>query len=218
MQPLLEKNGNTSEAIDLPAHGQDTTPISEVTLDGYVDAVSKVLEEYNDPVVLIGHSRAGVVISQVAERIPEKIDKLVYLCAFLIPDGEPMVATALTDSTSLLVSNLIFNEEEGWHFPKDEIIKEAFYNDCSSEDINKCIPFLTKEPNVPVGTPLKLSDEKFGKVKKVYIHTTMDNTITYGHQKMMVNRIHVDQSFELKSGHSPFLSKPNELANILLKL
>lgn len=218
MQPLLDKDGNTSEAIDLPAHGQDSTPISAVTLKSYVDAVCKVLEKYNEPVVLIGHSRAGIVISSVAERMPNKVDKLVYLCAFLIPNGEPMVATALTDSASLMVSNLIFNEQEGWHIPKKEVYKEAFYNDCSEEDVFLSSSLLTKEPNAPVGTPLQLSDERYGKVKKAYIHTTLDNTITYGLQKRMLERIPVDQTFELKASHSPFLSQPKALAEILLTL
>ena len=218
MQPLLDKNGNTSEAIDLPAHGQDTTPVNTVTLDSYVDAVSKALEKYNEPVVLIGHSRAGIVISSVAERMPDKIDKLVYLCAFLIPDGEPMVATALADSTSLMVTNLIFNEEKGWHIPKKEVYKEAFYNDCPEEDVFLCSSLLTKEPNAPVGTPLKLSADKYGKVTKMYIHTTLDNTITYGHQKKMVERLPVDKTFELEAGHSPFLSQPKQLADILLNM
>lgn len=218
MQPLLNTNGNTSEAIDLPGHGHDTTPIQEVTLEGYVDAVCHALEKYDQPVVLIGHSRAGIVISQVAERMPEKIEQLVYLCAFLIPNGEPMVATALADSASLLVSNLIFNEAEGWHFPNPSIFKDAFYNDCSEEDVALCRALLTKEPNAPVGTPLQLSEARYGKVKKVYVYTTLDNTISYGLQQKMVERTPVDDTFELAAGHSPFLSQPQVLADILLKL
>jgi pimeloyl-ACP methyl ester carboxylesterase len=218
MHPLLNKNLNTSEAVDLPAHGRDTTAIGEVTLDSYVDTVCKVIEKYREPVVLIGHSRGGIVISQAAERMPDKIYKLVYLCAYLIPNNEPMAATALTDISSVLVSNLIINEAEGWHFPKETIFKEAFYNDCSDEDLTFCSSLLSKEPNLPIGIPLQLSDERFGKVKKVYIHTTMDNTITYGLQKKMVERVPVNQTFELKTSHSPFLSQPKELANILLKL
>lgn len=217
MQPLLTQNGNTCESIDLPGHGKDHTPLDQITLDSYVDAVGKVLEKYQDPVVLIGHSRAGIVISQVAERMPEKISRLVFLCAFLIPNAEPMVATALTDSTSMLVSNLIFNEAEGWHFPKENAIVDAFYNDCSAEDVALCNALLTPEPNAPVGTPLQLTEARYGKVKKVYIHTTLDQTITYGLQKMMVKRIPLDQTFELKTGHSPFLSQPKELATILLQ-
>jgi len=217
MQPLLSQNGNTCEAIDLPAHGRDQTPISKITLDSYVDAVCGVLKKYDKPVVLIGHSRAGIVISQVAEQMPEKIEHLVYLCAFLIPNGEPMVATALTDSSSMLVSNLIFNEAEGWHFPKAEVIKDAFYNDCSEEDVALSTSLLTQEPNAPVGTPLQLSAERYGKVKKVYIHTTLDQTLTYGLQQKMVARTPVDQTYELKTGHSPFLSQPKALTSILLK-
>lgn len=218
MQPLLDKNGNTSEAIDLPAHGQDTTPIGAVTLGSYVDAVCKILEKYNEPVVLIGHSRGGIVVSSVAEQMPDKVDMLVYLCAFLIPNGEPMVATALSDLASLMVSNLIFNEEEGWHIPQKTVYKDSFYNDCSEEDIYLGSSLLCKEPNAPVATPLKLSEDRFGKVKKVYIHTTLDNTITNGLQKRMVERTPVNTTFELNAGHSPFLSQPNQLADILLGL
>lgn len=218
MQPLLNQDGNTSEAIDLPAHGQDTAAINTITLESYTNAVAKVLEKCSKPVVLIGHSRAGIVISSVAERMPDKIEKLVYLCAFLIPNGEPMVTAALSDSASLLVPNLIFNEVEGWHIPKKEIYRDAFYNDCSEEDVFLCSSLLSKEPNVPVGTPLSLSPGKYGQVKKVYIYTTLDNAITYEHQKKMVARLPVDNTFEIKAGHSPFLSQPLQLADILLNL
>ena len=218
MQPLLSKDGNTSVAVDLPGHGKDATPVNEVSLDNYVDAVCNVLAKYDEPVVLVGHSRAGIVISQVAERMPEKIDKLVYLCAYLIPNGEPMVATAMTDSSSLLATNLIFNETEGWHFPKETIFKDAFYNDCSEEDVALCNSLLTKEPNAPVVTPLQLSDERFGKVSKIYIHTIQDNTISFDLQKKMVSRIPVDKIFEMNTSHSPFLSQPKQLSGILLKL
>jgi hypothetical protein len=128
------------------------------------------------------------------------------------------VAIALSDTGSLLVNNLIFNETEGWHMPKQSIFNVAFYNDCSEEDRALCFYLLSKEPNAPVGTPLHLSPDRFGKVSKVYIHTTMDNTITYGLQKKMVERTPVDQVYELKSGHSPFLSTPKELGDILMQL
>lgn len=218
MQPLLSKNGNTCEAVDLPAHGKDNTPINQITLQNYVDAVCAVIEKYEEPVVLIGHSRAGIIISEVAEKMPEKIDKLVYLCAFLIPDGEPMVATALADTNSLLVSNLIFNETEGWHFPKENIIKDAFYNDCSEEDVALSTALLSKEPNAPVATPLRLTESRYGAVQKVYIFTNLDQTITYPAQKKMVERTPVHKTFEISAGHSPFFSQPKVLAEILLQL
>ncbi|MBK9270876.1 MAG: alpha/beta fold hydrolase [Saprospiraceae bacterium] len=218
MQALLNQNGNPSEAIDLPGHGLDNTLPGKISLEDYVETVGKVLEKYKEPVILIGHSRAGIVISQVAERWPEKIDQLVYLCAFLIPNGEPMVATALTDTHSVLVSSLIFDHEAGWHLPKKESYREAFYHDCSEADLALCSALLTKEPNAPVGTPLQLTSERFGKVKKNYIFTTEDRAITYHLQKKMVQRVPVDRTFTLKASHSPFLSQPDKLVEIIKQL
>lgn len=217
MQPLLGQSHNTSVAIDLPAHGLNMTPVKEVSLDSYVDAVCAVLKKYEQPVTLIGHSRAGIVISQVAERMPDKIERLVYLCAFLIPNGQPMVATALADPGSLLGPNLIFNEAEGWHFPKPAMFKEIFYNDCSDEDTALCQSLLTNEPNAPVGTPLQLTESNFGRVKKTYILTKLDKAISYPHQQMMVNRMPVDDIYTINAGHSPFFSQPQQLADILLQ-
>lgn len=218
MQPLLSQNGNTSEAVDLPGHGLNAAAANSVTLESYVEAVGKVLDKYREPVILVGHSRAGIVLSQVAERMPEKIDQLVYLCAFLIPDGEPMVATALADSASALVSGLIFNEAEGWHIPKAEIYREAFYHDCPEADVALCSSLLCKEPNAPVGTPLQLSAERFGSVPKTYIFTSEDKAITYGLQQKMVERVPVNRTYTLQTSHSPFLSRPGELADLLLNL
>ena len=180
--------------------------------------VCEEIEKATSPVTLIGHSRAGIVISQVAERIPDKISKLVYLCAFFIPNGEPMVATALSDTNSILVNNLVFNESEGWHIPNFDSYKPALYNDCSEEDVALCSSLLTHEPNLPVATPLDLTSEKYGAVQKVYIFTTNDNAITHSAQKKMVSRQKVDETFELNAGHSPFLSQPHHLAQILLNL
>jgi hypothetical protein len=77
---------------------------------------------------------------------------------------------------------------------------------------------LTQEPNAPVATPLQLTDSKFGTVKKVYIRTTQDKALSPDVQEHMLQRTPVDQTFVLDASHSPFFSKPKELADILLNL
>ncbi len=69
-----------------------------------------------------------------------------------------------------------------------------------------------------MGTPLQLSAERFGRVKKNYIFTIEDRAVTYGLQKKMVERTPVNRTFEMKASHSPFLSRPEELANMLRSL
>lgn len=68
----LEQKNHHVIAVDLPGSGEDMTPPQEVTLKSYTDKVIAVLEKVDSPVILVGHSMAGVVISQVAEYLPKK--------------------------------------------------------------------------------------------------------------------------------------------------
>src|SRR5690348_12061426 len=88
--PLLEAAGHRVWAPDLPGLGSDRTPLEQVTLDTWRDFVCKHLERAGEPAILVGHSRGGVVISAVAEAMPEKIARLAYLAAFLVPDGKTL--------------------------------------------------------------------------------------------------------------------------------
>ncbi|MBT2623713.1 alpha/beta fold hydrolase [Chryseobacterium sp. ISL-6] len=55
----LEAEGNKVVLVELAGHGNDQTPISEITFDGYVKQVTDVIDGLNTPVVLIGHSLGG---------------------------------------------------------------------------------------------------------------------------------------------------------------
>ena len=84
---LLREKGNEVIAPDLPGHGSDKTPVQEVTLANCVNKVCSILDAQSKPVILVGHSMGGIVISQVAEERPEKSRLLVYLSAALVPSG-----------------------------------------------------------------------------------------------------------------------------------
>ncbi len=216
--PLLERAGHKAIALDLLSHGRDWTAARDVSMQSYVDSVCKILDAQPEPVILVGHSRGGIVISQTAEHRPEKIQTLVYLAAFLIPNGEAMLPTALSDTESLIVSNLVLNEEQGYHMLKAEVFREALYADCSEEDVTLATALLTPEPNAPVATPLKLSGENFGRVARVYIETLQDRGVTPALQKKMYTATPCQKVISMETSHSPFLSAPEKLVSHLTSL
>ncbi len=81
----LEAKGHTVAALDLPGLGADRTPAEEVKLQRYADAVCEVLITEDEPVLLVGHSRGGIVSSEAAERDGRvKIKTLVYVSADIL--------------------------------------------------------------------------------------------------------------------------------------
>jgi pimeloyl-ACP methyl ester carboxylesterase len=82
----LEKAGHTAEAPTMPgmAPGDDR---ASVVFNDYVDAIAAVLRRQTEPVVLVGHSSAGFLLQAAAPKAPDRIKRLVFLNAFVLPDG-----------------------------------------------------------------------------------------------------------------------------------
>lgn len=209
--PLLESAGHDVVAFDLPAHGTDTTPIEEITLEDYVEHVGEALAEQDEQVVLAGHSSGGVIISQTAERYAEQIDTLVYLTAFLLDDGEALIDYAEDAEDSVITQNYIVNEEAGYATVADEGIREGFYADCSEADVSLARSLLRPEPLASQMTPVDISEEGFGSVPRVYLHCEQDRAITPTIQREMRENLPCDEVKTLDTSHSPFFSAPEAL-------
>ena len=214
LTPLLEQDGHEVVALDLPGHGEDQTAAVEVTLEGYADRVVGALDALPGPVVLVGHSLSGTVISQVAERRPEKIDKLVYLCALLLPSGKSAIEASQEDSGSVILKNATVEPDQGRIILSEEGMKEALYHDCS-EDFERARRLITPEPLAPLGTPVEVTGENFGSVRRTYVHTTEDRAVSPAAQERMYTELPCEKVVSMSTGHLPFFAAPEELAGHL---
>jgi pimeloyl-ACP methyl ester carboxylesterase len=213
----LQAQGHSVITLDLPGHGQDRTPPAEITLQHYVDRVIECLDAETAPVILVGHSMAGVVVTQSAELRPDKIKTLVYLCAFLPQNGEFLLQLAQADAESLILPNLTINEAEGWIALPAAAQQEIFYYDCADEDAAWAVAHLTPhEPLAPLATPVQTSMANFGRVPRVYIECLADRAMGPATQKRMYGATPCHAVFSLNGGHSPFLAEPEALAGHLL--
>src|SRR5258705_1999515 len=110
--PALKAAGHEVLVVSLPGHGADNTPFGNISLQSYVDAVKRTIGKRTD-VTLVGHSLAGITISEVAEQIPDQIRNLVYISAFLLRNGETVLQLGNSDKESLLPKYLRPDEKNG---------------------------------------------------------------------------------------------------------
>lgn len=216
--PRLQAAGHCAIAIDLPGHGKDKTPLHEITLQSYVDAITTVLDQQTEPVILVAHSRGGIAITQAAEQRPDKIQKLVYLAAFLIPNGETLLPLARADHESLIVPNLYFAEDYHWDMLKQSAYREALYADCSDDDVSLAHLLLTPEPTAPANTPMQTTDANFGRIPRVYIELLQDKAVSLTLQRQMVSVMPCERVFSIDASHSAYFSRPDELTDVLLSV
>ena len=103
----LTKAGQIVTVVELPAHGDDVTLPINTSIDIYRDKVIAAISKTHGKVILVGHSLSGMIISEVAEKIPGKIEKLVYIGAYLPANGQSLLDLANMDKQSLLGPALI---------------------------------------------------------------------------------------------------------------
>jgi pimeloyl-ACP methyl ester carboxylesterase len=216
--PLLEQTGHTVVAVDLPSHGIDRTPIRDVSLESYAEFVCRVLDACREQVILVGHSMGGAVISRSAELRPARIEKLVYLAAFLLPNGRTILEATPPDARAQTMASLVINEDGSAASLKAESVRHMFYADCEDSDVALARTLLVPQAMAVSVTPLSASDENWGRVPRFYIECARDNAIPIEAQRAMSSTLPCRRVITMETSHSPFLSSPGELSDHLLQL
>ena len=211
----LVEDGYKAVAIDLPAHGNDTTKISNVSLSLYIDKVVGVINELDKPVILVGHSAGGMTISGVAERIPEQIKALIFVSAVIPQDSETLLSVKDPNPSGIQFYEI--SDDGSYATVIPEMGEKVFYHD-SKKDPSTYVERLNPEPIAPLTTPIELSQQRFGSVPRYFVECTQDRVLSIDLQKLWQQRSPCKQVYTMETGHLPFLAKPNEFTEIILNI
>jgi len=214
----LRRAGKSVRAPDLPSLGRDRTAVEEITLQQWTDSVCAHLDGEAEPVILVGHSRAGAVISQAAEERPHKVRMLVYLAGYLLADGESVSQRALQDERSLVGPNMVMAPDRKSCTLRDSIVKDALYGECADEQVILAQSLLAPEAVAPLTTPIRTTAAHYGRVPRIYIECRRDRAVSLPEQRRMCTDVPCQQVISMDTDHSPFFSAPDELAAHLLAL
>lgn len=212
--PALQALGHSARAIDMPGHGEDPTPVSEVTLAGCRDTI---LAASNPETIVLGHSWGGYPISAAAEAAPERMRALIYLCAYVPVSGLSMIEMRKRGPRQPLMP-AVRRAEDGLSYTFDPAqVPELFYHDCPAEAVEYAMPRLCPQATAPQATPLTLT-ARWQSVPKAYIRCAEDRAIPPEYQAEMVKDWPRERVFSLPSSHSPFFSDPSGLAALVDKI
>ena len=211
----LKANGHTVITPDLPGHGDDKTSPASITMENYVKTLTDILDKQNEPVILVGHSFNGITVSRVAELRPKKIKSLVYLTAFLLPNGGSFFGAVNGVEGSTAVDNFRLSEDKTYAFVKEDEVQNAFAHDITKKAFDAAKPYIVPEPAAPLMYELEITDQNFGNIPKYYIECTEDRAIPIEVQRAMYAG-KVLKTYAISSSHTPFFSQPHKVASALL--
>jgi pimeloyl-ACP methyl ester carboxylesterase len=223
----------------LRGHGHDAYPVTltglgervhlagpEIDLDTHIaDVVNLMDYEDLNGVVLVGHSYAGVVITGVADRAPGRLARLVYLDTGPPPDGVCLLDVYPPEARQHL-ERQVQQQGDGWRWPLppfEELGTIASLAGLSEAQLDRLRAKATDQPFRPLSEPLHQVNAARGKFSRVVILCTeggftisrLQELIATGESRLQALASPDWQFIELRSGHWPMLSVPDELADVL---
>jgi len=196
-------------AVELPAAD------AAVGLTGYADTIVAALGDADD-VVLVGHSLGGASIPLAAGARP--VAHLVFLCALLPEPGRSVTDRYTTDD--VLVPGFAGNthtRDDGasvWSDPA--AAGRLLYHDCSEEDAAFAAARLRPQAAAPRTERWPL--DAIPPLERTSILCRDERCIRPAWSRRMSLELLGVECVELAGGHSPFLSRPAELAGALCRV
>jgi pimeloyl-ACP methyl ester carboxylesterase len=208
----LQHDGYKVVNVDLPGRPGNPVPMGEVTFARYQEAVAAAIAHERRPVILVGHSFAGFVISAEAEAEPAKIKTLVYVAAYIPHSGQSLLALATSDKDSKLGPILRIEKDKGYAAVDPAAGAVLFANDAPAPIQYAVAQAIVDEPLAPLATPVTLTSSGFGRVDKVAIHTLRDEVVSPALQASMAQSTPLRLQMTIDSGHMPFITQADALA------
>lgn len=215
--PRLEAMGHSVIVPNLLGRGAKSRPFPFVSLRAMVRDIGNTLGKDQKTTIVV-HSRYGILASALSEMFPSRIERVVYLASYMLPNQKRAASYFRADQASALLPHVAINRTGLWDELYPDIYREGLYHDCSDEDVMLASSLLCREPVRPALAKLDLSEGRYGTVPRAYIRLTDDRAVTPQLQDRCIDEVGVDRVESLHASHSAYFSKPEELSQTILSV
>ena len=199
--PLLAERGLKSVAVQLPL-----TSLTEDTA-----TVLRAMDLEEGPIVLVGHSYGGAVITEVGG--DPRVQSLVYIAAFAPDRGEsPGSLGASFDPSPLAAETKL--DAKGFLKITEQGFRTAFAQDL--EDTDKLALWAAQGPTAGAALGAEISSPAWREKPSWYAVAKNDGAIQPDLERMMADRMKAT-TIELDASHLAMLAKPKEVADLIAR-
>ncbi len=216
--PELATLGHTGLPIDLPGHGADRTPIATVSLEANAARIACHLRAAAEPVVLVSHSLGGMAATQAASMEPDKVAQLIYVAALVPGDGQCMADLPPREDGDPVGRYLIHDEAAGVFTFLATRARETMYGSCDEAVAASALARLEPESRLAAAGRVRLQMKRLAAIPAAYVQCRDDRAIAIERQRAICAARSLEVVRLLDADHSPFLSRPAELAGHLASL
>jgi len=211
----LKKAGHTAAAPTMPGH-QPGDDRSKIKFDTYVNKIVETLNRQASPVVLVGHSSAGLLLQASAPKAPDKIEQLIFLNAFILPDGKSQfdlvpaeVAEGMTAAAKASPDNCV---------PVDEnFVRNQLMGGESTEMQDSLISRLVPQPLALFTTPVSTKDFEDLTIPISVVFCKDDASLPPGAYLSMAQELGDYNLIEVEGSHEALFTHPAIVADGLLQ-
>jgi pimeloyl-ACP methyl ester carboxylesterase len=199
--PILERDGYDVTAVQIPL----------TSLADDVATTRRVIDSKKGPVVLVGHSYAGMVITGAATGA-SNVKSLVYIAAF-VPEANETVAAASAKFPDPPLSKALFPDSAGFLYVDRAKFHEVFCPDLPASQAR--VMAATQKPvNSSVFSATLLDPPPWKTIASWYIVSSQDRAINPDLERFYAKRAGAKTTV-LESSHVSFLSHPEAVAMVI---
>ena len=215
LMPLLLKGGASPIAYDLPGHGDRAADRRGITMSSYIDDVANFIHKENlKDLVLVGHSMSGIIISKIAENMPERVRHLVYLAA-VVPKSNEALVDLLTKERQALLRPQQGKVHELSSTPQQS--RQMYFTDLEGEEQDYFIRQLTPQPLAVFFERIPFQRFPETDIPRTYVMGLRDRSLPPDLTEGFAERLHVEP-LKIDAGHDLMVSRPAEVAEVLLHI
>lgn len=211
----LQKMGHRALAVDLPGRGENPYDLAEITLKLHIDVASRFVEERDlQDVVLVGHSMAGLIIPNVAVRMPGRIKRLIFVSALVMHDGES--AMEVFKPIGVAAAK---RAKKGQQLSMAERFRRHQMQDASSDLQDFVMAGIVPDQMDVLAEPTPMNDFYALDLPTSVVILEDDLAIDpLRFHPMFTERLRNPTIRSIKAGHGVMFTKPLELAQALVEL